>query len=103
MILQTSRVDALTKICDALEQQVREAAIKNGCPPNKTDIAARWRQEAYKVDHSTFIMKILTENITEIFQYLVQMSHSETKLLSENRKLRSQLAQKARLPNLNFG
>ena len=26
------------------------------------------------------------------------MSHSETKLLSENRKLRSQLAQKVRLP-----
>ena len=99
MILQTSRVDALTKICDALEQQVREAAIKNGCPPNKTDIAARWRQEAYKVDYFTFIMQILIE----IFQYLVQMSHSETKLLSENRKLRSQLAQKARLTNLNFG
>merc|ERR1711953_62089 len=78
LILQTSRVDALTKICDALEQQVREAAIKNGCPPNKTDIAARWRQEAYK--------------------YLVQMSHSETKLLSENRKLRSQLAQKNSMP-----
>jgi len=78
LILQTSRVDALTKICDALEQQVREAAIKNGCPPNKTDIAARWRNEAYK--------------------YLVQMSHSETKLLSENRKLRSQLAQKNSMP-----
>ena len=36
------------------------------------------------------------------------MSHSETKLLSENRKLRSQLAQKVRLPepevpDLKFG
>jgi len=64
LILQTSRVDALTKICDALEQQVREAAIKNGCPPNKTDIAARWRQEAYKVDYFTFIMQILIRNIS---------------------------------------
>ena len=30
------------------------------------------------------------------------MSHSETKLLSENRKLRSQLAQKVRLPVRKF-
>lgn len=74
LILQTSRVDALTKICDALEQQVREIATKNGCPPKQTDIAAKWRQEAYK--------------------YLVQMSHSEANLLAENRKLRYQLAQK---------
>ena len=61
LILQTSRVDALTKICDALEQQVRETAIKNGCPPNKTDIAARWRQEAYKVE--PFPEAFFNENI----------------------------------------
>jgi len=63
LILQTSRVDALTKICDALEQQVREAAIKNGCPPNKTDIAARWRQEAYKVNFFNLFCRFFNKNI----------------------------------------
>ena len=62
MVTQTSRVDALTKICQALESQLRQMALEKGCTEAKADIAAKWRQEAYKVCHSTlhFIINLFS-------------------------------------------
>lgn len=72
MVTQTSRVDALTKICQALESQLRQMALEKGCTEAKADIAAKWRQEAYK--------------------YLVQMSYTESTLTAENRKLKNAIS-----------
>ena len=52
LLTQTARVDALTKICQALEAQVREMTLKSGGgagDATQLDIADRWRKEAYKV------------------------------------------------------
>jgi len=66
--LQDARVDALARICAALEQQVRDAALAQGATQENIDVAAVWRQKAYKV--------------------MVQMSHTEAQLTAENRNLR---------------
>ena len=47
--LQDARVDALARICSALEQQVRDTALAQGATQQNSDIAATWRQKAYKV------------------------------------------------------
>ena len=50
LVTQTSRVDALTKICQALEAQVRDLTLKADPKSGPSiDIADKWRQEAYKV------------------------------------------------------
>jgi len=78
LLTQTARVDALTKICQALEAQVRQITLerRNGAAGDaaELDIADRWRKEAYK--------------------FLVQMSYTESKLSAENRKLVAELAKK---------
>jgi len=75
LVTQTSRVDALTKICQALEAQVRDLTLKADPKSGPSiDIADKWRQEAYK--------------------FLVQMSYTESKLSVENRKLAAELNKK---------
>ena len=88
LVTQTSRVDALTKICQALEAQVRDLTLKADSKSGPSiDIADKWRQEAYKVGFSSFSNLI-------VFKFLVQMSYTESKLNAENRKLTAELNKK---------
>jgi len=57
--MQDSRVDALARICKGLEVQLRELVARNEGNLPQLDVAAQWRNHAYKVrDKNYFKSKI---------------------------------------------
>ena len=52
---QDSRVDALARICKGLEVQLREIVARSDGNLSQLDVAAQWRNHAYKVRNVSLI------------------------------------------------
>ena len=52
--MQNARVDALARICKGLETQLREVTVRHEGNLPQLDIAAQWRNHAYKVSSTIF-------------------------------------------------
>jgi len=70
---QDSRVDALARICKGLEVQLREVVVKSEGNLSQLDVAAQWRNHAYKANHNE---ARLNAQINKLHQNINQLQRS---------------------------